>query len=400
MNILIATEVLNVGGAETFTLRLSSALKDSGHNVYIYSFYKERFEQGLYNSLAPNVPVLWPELPMPGLLSVIDRIFFKLGIDYRIQDTYFRKTLEKHLAAHQIDVVHSHLLKTDKICLEASEKRQIPVVTTIHGDYLQFFEKTKKGIQIPLLNYLKKATKNLSTLKKVVCISDKQIEFFQQNFPAETKGKIVTIYNGYSTPKPATRKESLRQSQNIGPDDFVFGMVSRGVPTKGWEESIEAFMQLGKPDMHLVFIGDSDYVQELKAKYAAQTNIHFVGFSSEPIEWVNLFDVGLLPSTYPSESLPTVIIEYLRCNKPVIASDAGEIKKMVNYAGKAAGIIVPVVDGRVPVAGVLDAMKKYTEDKALYAQHQQNTLVCFEQFDMDKCVAAYTAAYNDAIKHK
>lgn len=400
MNILIATEVLNVGGAETFTLRLSSALKDSGHNVYIYSFYQKRFEQGLYNSLAANVPVLWPKLPMAGLLSIIDRVLFRLGIDYRIQDIYFRKTLEKYLATFRIDVVHSHLLKTDKICLEASKKRRVPVVTTIHGDYLQFFDKTKKGIKIPLLNYLKKATQNLSMLKKIVCISDKQIAFFQENFPTETKGKIITIYNGYSTPKPAARKETFRQSLHIAPTDFVFGMVSRGIPTKGWEEAIKAFMQLDKADAHLVFIGDSDYVQELKTKYAAQTHVHFVGFSSEPLEWINLFDVGLLPSTYPSESLPTVIIEYLRCNKPVIASDAGEIKKMIHYAGKDAGIIVPITDDKVPVAGILDAMRKYTEDQTLYAQHQQNTLVCFEQFDMDKCVAAYTAAYNSAIENK
>src|SRR6185312_10673278 len=159
----------------------------------------------------------------------------------------------------------------------------------------------------------------------------------------------------------------LRQSLNIGPTAFVFGMVSRGVSTKGWEEAIEAFMLLDKPGTHLVFIGDSDYVQDLKTKYAAQVNVHFVGFSSEPLEWINLFDVGLLPSTYPSESLPNVIVEYLRCNKPVIASDAGEIKKMISYMGSDAGIIIPVNEGKVPVAGVLDAMKKYTEDKTLYA---------------------------------
>jgi len=397
MNILIATEVINVGGAETFTLRLSSALQKKGHNVFIYSFYKDQFEEGLYKSLAPNVQILWPEVPMQYMAKNIDRVLFKSKIDYKLQDTYFRKTLEKFLSEKKIDIVHSHLLKTDTICLEAGRKFNIPVVTTIHGDYLQFYNKTQQGIKIPLLNYKKKAAENLNSLKKIVCISDKQVAFFHEKFFTETKDKVVTIYNGYSTPKPAVEKQSLRESLKIKTSDFVFGMVSRGVPTKGWEEAIAAFLQLNNESTHLVFIGDSEYVQQLKTQHAAHKRIHFIGFSSEPLEWINIFDIGLLPSTYPSESLPTVIVEYLRCNKPIIASDAGEIKKMIQKDGKDAGIIVPVKDGKIPVPGISEAMKTYIEDKNLYALHQQNTSVCFEQFDMNKCVAAYTEVYKNAI---
>src|SRR6185437_13149544 len=93
-------------------------------------------------------------------------------------------------------------------------------------------------------------------------------------------------------------------------------------------------LQLNTEKAHLVLVGESTYLQTLKNNFAQHQTIHFIGESKNPLEWVNIFDVGLLPSTYASESLPTVVIEYLCCNKPVIASDAGEIVNMIQCDGK------------------------------------------------------------------
>src|SRR4051812_45621328 len=101
------------------------------------------------------------------------------------------------LVNHKADIIHSHLLKTDNICLEIAQEQKIPVVTTVHGDYLQFYNKTQLHKPIPLLNYFEKAKYNLQRLSHIICISDRQISFFNHNFAELTRNKLSKIYNGY-----------------------------------------------------------------------------------------------------------------------------------------------------------------------------------------------------------
>ncbi|HXS36858.1 MAG TPA: glycosyltransferase family 4 protein [Flavipsychrobacter sp.] len=394
MNIALVTEVIHPGGAETFVLRLASALREQGHTALIYCFYKKHYNKELHHALAPTVQIIWPQIPW--LFKQMDRVLFKLKIDYSFSEGYIKKGLEKIIQVLNADVVHSHLLKVDKVCLEAGNETNVPVVTTIHGDYLQFYNKAQQNIPIPLLNYEEKARKNLKELREIVCISDKQMDFFREIFPNETYGKLVKIYNGYRASEPEIEKSVLKNQLNIGSSDFVFGMVSRGIPEKGWEEAIQALLQLNNEQAHLILVGNSNYLQTLKNKYAQCKNIHFVGESKKPLEWINIFDIGLLPSTYASESLPTVVIEYLCCNKPVIASDAGEIVNMIQCDGKKAGTIISIKDNKISVSELADAMNRYMSDKDHYSQHKGNIPACFEQFDMLKCIDYYMKVYSDA----
>jgi len=175
-------------------------------------------------------------------------------------------------------------------------------------------------------------------------------------------------------------------------------MVSRGIASKGWETAINAFQQLKDNNAHLVLVGHSDHLHDLKKQYGSDTRIHFAGHSDNPVNMIHAFDAGLLPTTYPSESLPTVVIEYLFCHKPVIASEAGEIKNMICRDGKEAGIIIPISNDKVPADEVSTAMKRYINEAQFYNLHKGNTAFCFEQFEMDKCIDRYTEVYANAGK--
>ncbi len=398
MNILLTTEVIHPGGAETFVLRLSSALQYAGHNVHILIFYKKGFNKKLYNLLAPDVPLTFAEIPTSSLLRRFDSFMMRSETDFSIRDNFIKNSIRKIVEQNNIDIIHSHLLKVDRLCLQIGMEKKIPVVTTIHGDYLQFFFRTLEKKSIPLVNYLKKAQWNLEHLGKVVCISDKQIEFFRSNFDKYTKGKIVKIYNGYDGyPEPA--RKILRKRLNIPEDAIVYGMVSRGIAEKGWEVAIKAFQKINIPNSYLIFVGDGNYLVDLAEKYKSDKRIFFTGHSDKPLDWITMMDIGLLPTTYPSESLPTVIIEYLCCHVPCIASDAGEIVNMIRYDNKIAGIIVPIKNKEVPVDAFANAMLSYVNDKKLYEEHKENASLCYTQFDMDQCVASYVNAYTEAINN-
>lgn len=395
MNIILASEVIHPGGAETFILRLAQALYGKKHNVVVFVFYNDFLNRELCKLLAPDVTIVHGDIPLNSIVKKIDGLLFRLKIDFSLRNMFIRKTLRKLIGSQKTDVIHSHLLKVDRLCLEVAGEYKIPVVNTIHGDYLQFFEKTKKNAPIPLLNYLTKAPANLRKLAKVVCISDKQLAFFNTQFPAETAGKLSKIYNGY-TSKVKEPADKLRIRLSIQQTDFVFGMVSRGIPDKGWQVAIDAFLQLDRPHTRLVLVGSGDYISSLQTRYKDNKNIHFTGHSDNPVDWINIFNVGLLPTTYPSESLPTVVIEYLYCGLPVIASDAGEIMNMTGQSAQPAGQIIPVRNGKVDSGECAAAMQRYMDDNNLYKLHRQNSLTCYQMFNMDKCVDAYTAIYNEA----
>lgn len=399
MNIILASEVIHPGGAETFILRMAQALHNKGHDVRVFVFYNELLNYELCRLIAPDVTIVPAEIPGGKLISKIDGLLFRLKVDVRIRDIYIRKTLTKLIEQHKTDIIHSHLLKVDKLCLDVCNGKNIPVVNTIHGDYLQFYNKTQNNTPIPLLNYPIKAPDNLQKLAATVCISDKQTRFFASNFAKQTSGKISKIYNGY-TGAITEQADVLKKQLGIQDDDFVFGMVSRGIPEKGWQVAIDAFLKLGNPKSHLVLTGQSGYLSSLKEKYQSAQNIHFTGHSDSPINWINIFDVGLLPSTYPSESLPTVIIEYLYCKVPVIASDAGEIVNMTGQGKQPSGLIIPIQNGEVSTELLAEAMQRYMTDSELYKEHKANTNACYQMFDMNKCVDAYVAVYQKACDSK
>lgn len=397
MNILLATEVIVPGGAEAFVLRLSKAFKDKGHSVVVFGFYEDQGDSSIATAIAPGVELVWAKYPMPVFLRKIDGLLFRLKIDRSVRNYFVKRSLKKLVKERKVEIMHSHLLKVDAMCLKVGAELDIPVVTTIHGDYLQFYNKLRSGIPIPLLNYSKKAATNLKDVKKIVCISDKQLAFFDAVFPGQTGGKLTKIYNGYQGKPPSDNKSAMRAKLGIKSTDFVYGMVSRGIAEKGWQTAIDALLALEGNDNHLVLVGDGEYLTGLKEQYKNNRQIHFTGNSSSPLEWIDIFDVALLPSVYASESLPTVVIEYLYCGKPVIASDAGEISNMLQVAERQAGIIIPIKDGQISAAEVKTAMIRYKTDKTLYKNHSSNTAVCFEQFDMDKCINRYMNIYTEAI---
>ncbi len=399
LNILLATEVIHPGGAETFVLRLSNALKQCGHKVHIFIFYQDQFNEGLYKMFAPDVPLTTANIPFSWLMSKIDAALFRINIDFSFRNFFIKRSLNRLVKKEKTKIIHSNLLKSDKMCLQVASKYSIPVITTIHGDYLQFYNKTQNNIPIPLLHYKEKAIKNIKELDEIVCISDKQLQFFNDKFEPIVHGKLAKIYNGYDG-VPSADAASLRKVLGVPEGDFVFGMVSRGIAEKGWEVTIEAFLKLNAPNTHLVLVGESEYMRALSNSYSTHKNIYFTGHSDKPLDWIKIMNVGLLPTTYPSESLPTIIIEYLCCGIPSVASDAGEIVNMLQFEGKQAGTVIPIKDGSVSVEGVKDAMQKYLTDKEFYQEHKSNAALCYNQFDMDKCVASYYSIYYNSILDK
>lgn len=395
MKILIVTDALVTGGAEIFALRLSEALHRFGNDVVIYSLRKNLFDLELKKNYAPNVRIYFPQTSYIWLAQKTDSVFRRLNLHFGLLEYLLSRDLGKFIDRFAPDVIHSHLFTTDTVTRKALKKKNTRWINTVHGDYLQNFRKLRglngKGFQ----RYFSTAKKNLDRLDRVVVISEEQLKFFNSEFSEISLVKFSKIYNGF-TAKMMEKNSALisRESLNIPDNAFVFGMVSRPHPDKGWEVAIKAFLKLKIENVFLILVAGGKYMEELKEKYKGETNIFFVGYQPNPVDYIRMFNVGLLPSTYMSESLPTVIIEYLSCEVPVIASDKGEIAIMLRTnEGKMAGKVINLENGEVPVDKFSEAMKSYILDKELFEEHISITCICFEKFEMKKCLAGYNSIY-------
>lgn len=398
MKILYTIETLEIGGAEKFVIELANSVSNESE-VFLFIVFQGRVNPYLLDKISNRVTIVSKELLLDYLIQKIDSLLYRMLIPIRFRDVFIKKRLETVLNQYKIEIIHSNQFNTDNICLQASLIKNIPVIATIHGDYLNFYRKHNDNQRIyGNINFLKRLEFILSNLKTIVCISDQQLVFFKNLAHQGLKNNgTVKIYNGISRP---IFNKSDKDSIGVKNENFIFGMIARGIEEKGWQIAIDAFIELNNNSAYLILVGESDYIQSLKKKYISKRNILFTGFASNPAQWIQHFDVGLLPTTYQSESLPTAIIEYLAQGKPVIATDLGEIKNMLCKNNNCAGILLSQNLKGSLSSQLFDAMKICIEDTEFLENCKNSTNVRSTQFKIEKCSDNYLSIYNQNVKNK
>lgn len=383
MRILLVTETLTAGGAETFVIRLANKLV-SNHDVTIAVLHGEMVNPAIVAKVSTGVRVERLRLPAKRWLSKVDSLMRRYGVDWSINRIAQQVWLAAIVRQMNPNVIHSHLLKADRIASDI--RAACPVarhVITLHGDYAPFLQK-QADPQMLLLE--QRMTEIIDRADAVTAVCQEQIQFVAGRFPRATC-KTRLIYNGYT---------SWDGRKITGPNNgspLVFGMVSRGVERKGWAKAIAAFGRLPPGAAKLVLVGDGPYLDALRHGVVA-SGVHFVGFSPDPVEWIAQFDIGLLPTEFPHESLPTVVMEYLFCGKPVIATDVGEIREMLcATGGELAGTLLDFDGDQISIDQLTATMQAYLDGPKLRQRHAALAAAAFAKFDMGKCAAAYGRLY-------
>lgn len=382
MNILICTETLTAGGAEIFLMNWASEANKNGIKTFIYCFHKRLNQNPSIQKHLHHTKVFYPYDSEKKDLRIarIDQVLKKLNVPFSFRERKIKKDVYKLSLKHKINVLHSHLLPCDLLVAQSKLSEKTKHFTTIHGDYLRHYFTPRDQRKI------KHFDQKLDTIKKslsgIVCISDQQLDFFknklQWSLPA------VKIYNGFQFEKPPTQQES---------EKFIVGMVSRGIKEKGWKEACDAFIHANIPNSELQLIGESDYLSRLKMEYTSYKNIRFLGYHPNPLEKISHFDLGLLPSYYGSESLPTVVIEYLKCGVPVIASNIGEVQNMLTLQHQEAGIIIESDRNPIEINKLSEAIVFLFQNQEERKKRAQTALECSKKFNIEKCLKDYLHFY-------
>lgn len=390
MRILISTWSLQVGGGEILALNLAAGLAARGHKVFVFNQRAHLVDKALVQRLLPaSVRVLsMADRPARSFLAYkLDAVRQRLGQFARYYEQAQRAYLAWCVKAYQLELVHSHATYSDQLCEPVTRAAVVPLVVTEHGEYTQFTREGRRDF-LPVLQ----------GAQAIAAVSDYCRRTLADNLP--NLPLLQTVYNGVLLHSDSDAACTMREQLGIPAGAFVLGMAARGRADKGWQCAIEAFRLLradepGRP-LRLVLVGGSDYLDSLQQQYVADADIIFTGRVPNPGFYLAGFDVGLLPTYFAAEALPLVVIEYMACGKPTVATRVGGIPELLQPPGGATGQLIELdpTTGQPDPRVLAAALRRYRDDTTLYAAHARRAReVAQSQFSMPTCVANYEQLY-------
>ena len=398
VNIALVVDTLTIGGAETFVLRLAEALQTRYGMINLFVLRADLVDPELARRVSSKIAIRSARITALSLVLKLDGVFYSLGLRLSFLRWMQVRELRKYLAANQINIVHSHLLTTDLVVARATKNSRIAWLTTMHGDYLAF-ENWGDSRAARIHEFRLAFDEVAGSVGHVVCITDQQVAQIARLSPRLlTEGRLSKIYNGYRISPGQGDEDSPSPLATIPANAFVMGMVSRGIREKGWEVVIRAFLELQLAGAWLVLVGDGDYVKEI-SQQVSNERILFVGNVSDPLRYIVRFDIACLPSLYETESLPTVVIEYMVLAKPVIATEVGEIPSMLEAnTDRSAGLLIKMGSVDQMVEQMKAALLKAHDHPEKRAEWGANAREAAKKFDMDACVDAYAKIYESLVQ--
>ena len=189
--------------------------------------------------------------------------------------------------------------------------------------------------------------------------------------------KIKVVYN-YSEFVENDNSKKINKKQS----EFIISNISRIVPQKGIEYLIEVSKELLKFDkkFRINIIGDNlvgseNYLHYLKMKLEKNNlkkNIVFRGFKSD-IKSIILKSDLILQTPVKPDSLPTVIIDSLTLNRPVVSTDTGGCSEILNKGKN--GLLIPLNDPKLSAKLIYE----YYNNLNLQREHLENARVFLKQ---------------------
>lgn len=197
---------------------------------------------------------------------------------------------------------------------------KIDIVCSYHGKY---------NGPTALKKYLELLYNNLPILiykrssKKVITVCN----YFEKelNLKGVNSNKIITIHNGLVF----DANTSIINEQNDNPKEIIrIGFVGRLDPIKGIDVLLNALFilqnDLNNKDWELYLVGSGPLLNELKTqviKLDLVDKIYFMGMQNNIEDWLNRFDIFVLPSHLEAHSIS--LLEAMRAKKAIIATNVG-----------------------------------------------------------------------------
>jgi L-malate glycosyltransferase len=187
----------------------------------------------------------------------------------------------------------------------------------------------------------------------------------------------------------------LRASLGVKPESLLIGTVGMCRPEKNQQVLLTTLRQLraARVDAHLVIAGDGPLRGELERQAAALAiteRVHFIGTVEDVRPVLAALDLFVLPSI-AVESFSNAALEAMSMGRPVILSDIGGAREMINDGVEGYVVSPSELAARLPaMIAALYADKRKRQQMGAAARSR--ALACFS---LPAMVAGYRALFHD-----
>jgi glycosyltransferase involved in cell wall biosynthesis len=210
--------------------------------------------------------------------------------------------------------------------------------------------------------------------------------------------RIIYIPNGVPTGelRAAAVPPPTRADLGIPDEAKVVIHIAQFRPEKNQSATFDAVARLREElgDVRAVFVGVGRLAKGALEERAAKEGAswaHFLGMRDDIPALLALADLAVLPST--SDTMPLSILEALALGVPVVATDVGDVRAMVEGSG--AGLCVPVGD----LDAFTAACRRILSDPALHERLSAGGREASRSFDSGAMVDHYEAVLRAARAH-
>lgn len=376
MKIVHAIARLNVGGAALAVLELAAGQKQRGHDVLVVAGTIPAGEASM-ESVAAELEL--PYLHLPSLQREVSPA----------ADAATVRALRRIVRTRRPDVLHTHTAKagtTGRIAaVAAGGRRPRAIVHTYHGHVLTgYFDARREWIYRGIERVLAHASGALIAVSEEVRDDLVRLKIAPQE-------KFAVIPYGFDFDRrlgssPASRRDK-RAALGVGEQTFVVGWAGRLTEIK---RPLDLIRTISAVDgALLVLAGDGELrstTEELAHELGVADRVRFLGYVADMGSWYSAFDAFLLVSE--NEGAPVVAIEALAAGVPVVATDAGGTRTVVD--DEETGFVFPV--GNIAgMAGALSGLRDQGDLRARFAVAGQARMRA--RFSVDRMVDDVDALY-------
>lgn len=217
--------------------------------------------------------------------------------------------------------------------------------------------------------------------------------------------RIRVIYNGIYCDEylsGASSRQQTRAQLGVQGDEFLWLAVGNVRPEKNYPNLLHAFHRLREqgPGARLRVAGgfwsDEVYaeVMRLVEKYALQDSVQFLGQRMDVPLLMHAADALVLSSQ--TEGLPNVVMEAMASGLPVVATDVGGVRELVQE-----GVTGRVVPGDAPerLAESMAAIEALSQEERM-AMGSRGRQHIREKFDLDVIAGQWEALFLEQLQRK
>lgn len=377
----------NIGGPTYNATFLTRFLSDKFETLLIGGLPEDGEADSLHILDEYGVkPILIPELKRnPNFLS----------------DRKALKKIKAIIREFQPDIVHTHAAKAGALGRKAAFDCKVPVIVhTFHGHVLHsYFGKIKSEI----FRRIEKRLASQST--GIIAISQQQKNELSERFHIAPKNKIEVIQLGFDL-NPfqediQKKRIETRKVHNLEDDQIAVAIIGRLAPIKNHNLFLEAIeIAKSKSTKRIVFfiVGDGEERTNIenqisKIKDRQQIDIRMTSW----IHDIKTFNAGMdiICLTSNNEGTPVSLIEAQACNIPIITTDVGGVRDIVN--NNETGYIVPKNNAKIFAEKLLLLIEDEKNRKKL---SQNGWSFVKDNFHYTRLVKDMESYYENLIKGK